>query len=476
MGVIHKLKPEIIKYITNIQVEKPQFGCRMISGLILDKYQIKVSKSSINSVIKNAGLSKPVGRRPKIKRKIITQAQEQVPGHQDTETSEQVKVSEFESNGAFLLKAIDCLLGQSYVQAVKSTTDNPYLIDLKDVRNMGPGPDLGSIFKEIRCIKVGLSSGKNFYIDGQFRTIWSTPYIPFIFSATIDESNSYIKKYFKENNPLILFTAPGTSSPSEEFLNFLLAMNNDLEGISKLTLYGNKLDEIEVITIAQNQPKSAVFTLWPWQFSSFRTIRSIGEFKQSYQENLKKEVFLANIEVELLQPTVNKRVILRGCALKINLSAKISLVILNNLKAEEKAPEELFNLYISRWPNLEEGFQDFSRKIEYFTYSAVDCSGFSLQDLELEQEPGLYLRALDQYLRINFFPPGYEKQNFSSMSDQIYNLKTKIKTEKGYINLFFQLSPEYPLFKDLAYVCRRVNERNIIIENRRLVLEIYPAT
>ncbi|MFH1397217.1 MAG: hypothetical protein ABIH27_01530 [Candidatus Omnitrophota bacterium] len=464
-----------------IQADKPQFGCRMISGIILDKFQIQVSKSSINAVIKNAGLSKPVGRRPKLKRKIITQAQEQALGHLDTWTPAQIKESEFESTGAFLLKAMDCLLGQSYINVVKSITDNPYLIDLKDVMTMGPGPELGpelldAIFKEVRCIKVDLSGGKSFYIDGQFRTIWSTPYIPFIFSANIDESISYIKKRLKENEPLILFTAPGTNSPSEEFINFLLAMNNNPENISKLTLYADNLEEIKVITVEQKQPRSAIFALWPWQFSSFRSIKSIGEFKQFYQESLKKEVYLANIELELMQQTVNKRVILKGCALKDSLSAKISLVILSNLTAEEIAPEELFNLYLSRWPNLEEGFQDFSRKIEYFTYSAADYSGFSLQGLELEQKTGLYLRALDQYIRVNFFPPGYEKKKFSNMCEQIYNLKTKIKIEEEYLNLSFQLLPEYPLLKDLAYACRRINERNIIIENRRLGLNIYTAT
>lgn len=67
MGVIYKLKPEIKDYIMRVQSEKPDFGCRKISVLLTDKFQIKVSKSSINSVIKTAGLSMPVGRRQKKK-------------------------------------------------------------------------------------------------------------------------------------------------------------------------------------------------------------------------------------------------------------------------------------------------------------------------------------------------------------------------------------------------------------------------
>ena len=64
MGVIYKLKPEIIEFILKTTTAQPQLGCRKISYLIQEQFKVSVSKSSINSVIKTRGFSKPAGRRP----------------------------------------------------------------------------------------------------------------------------------------------------------------------------------------------------------------------------------------------------------------------------------------------------------------------------------------------------------------------------------------------------------------------------
>ncbi|MFH1360166.1 MAG: hypothetical protein ABIJ41_03915 [Candidatus Omnitrophota bacterium] len=69
MGVIHKLKKEVVDFITEQKQANPQLSCRKLAELIQDKFFIKVSKSSVNAVIKEENLSSPVGRRPKKGRK-----------------------------------------------------------------------------------------------------------------------------------------------------------------------------------------------------------------------------------------------------------------------------------------------------------------------------------------------------------------------------------------------------------------------
>lgn len=64
MGVIHKLKQEVISSIIQQKREDPSLSCRQLAQLISQRYQIKVSKSSINAILKNAALSSTVGRRP----------------------------------------------------------------------------------------------------------------------------------------------------------------------------------------------------------------------------------------------------------------------------------------------------------------------------------------------------------------------------------------------------------------------------
>ncbi|MDD5078580.1 MAG: hypothetical protein PHQ84_06210, partial [Candidatus Omnitrophica bacterium] len=69
MGVIHKLKPEVLSFIIENKQNNPTLSCRHLTSLILEQLHIKVSKSSINAVFKENNLSMPIGRRRKHKQK-----------------------------------------------------------------------------------------------------------------------------------------------------------------------------------------------------------------------------------------------------------------------------------------------------------------------------------------------------------------------------------------------------------------------
>ncbi|MCM8797132.1 MAG: helix-turn-helix domain-containing protein, partial [Candidatus Omnitrophica bacterium] len=69
MGVVYKLKKEITDYILELKRSQPHLSCRSISKIISERFNTTLSKSSVNSVIKKAGLSMPVGRRAKKKYK-----------------------------------------------------------------------------------------------------------------------------------------------------------------------------------------------------------------------------------------------------------------------------------------------------------------------------------------------------------------------------------------------------------------------
>ena len=72
MGVIYKLRDEVKEFIIGEKKANPHLSCRGLEEHVEEKFQIKVSKSSINALIKEAGLSAPVGRRAKKKRARIT--------------------------------------------------------------------------------------------------------------------------------------------------------------------------------------------------------------------------------------------------------------------------------------------------------------------------------------------------------------------------------------------------------------------
>jgi hypothetical protein len=64
MGVTYKLKDDIVQFILQQKQQNPKVSCRKLVDIIQESFQIAVSKSSVNIIIKEANLSNPVGRTP----------------------------------------------------------------------------------------------------------------------------------------------------------------------------------------------------------------------------------------------------------------------------------------------------------------------------------------------------------------------------------------------------------------------------
>ncbi len=63
MGVVYKLKEEVIDFILEQKKYDPAISVRRLASVAAAKFQIEISKSSINTILKNANLSSMVGRR-----------------------------------------------------------------------------------------------------------------------------------------------------------------------------------------------------------------------------------------------------------------------------------------------------------------------------------------------------------------------------------------------------------------------------
>ncbi len=238
-----------------------------------------------------------------------------------------------------------------------------------------------------------------------------------------------------------------------------------------LTLYGNKLEDLESISLPAQKGYSVVFCLWPWQFTSQRKVKKLGDFKPSHIESVNKDLFLAQIEMDLLQPSLGQSIALTGCAVKTNLNEKTRFVILSNNMPTESL-DKLVGLYLSHWPNLEEAFQDFSRKIELSTYTGNAQKFVSLSDSaalvepveELEEIFADYVKMLDTYLRWYFLPSGYQERNLVFTNEHFYRLPAMFVAGKNKASVKMQVGADYAYLKDLEYLIRRFNERQIELE------------
>ncbi len=336
--------------------------------------------------------------------------------------------------------------------------------------------------EDVRCIKFILSEGNQFFIDGQFRSVWSSQHTPHSFSNALANTKLTLNKYLYENNPLIIFCAPGRDVPAQELFDMIASLNYSAKPIKKIGLCGHRDNDLEVLAFDQSCRHYFIFGMFPWQYVKFRRVKKLGEFKTVTLGYPKGECLLAKAQVELIEPSLQQSVVLNGCAFKTDPSAKIKVVMLSNMPEEMFTLEEMADAYFNRWINTEEGFQDFSRKLELFTYTAGCEYHFSADNLNLN--PGSpytefkslftnYARAADLYARWSFFPQGYEKLDFLEVKRRIYSLDVEVKREQRYAEYMFERPAEASYAKDLEYICRRLNEREIVsADGRRLWFSI----
>lgn len=501
MGVVYKLKEEIANYIIEKKKKEPAISCRSLVFLIKQEFNKEISKSSVNSVIKNYGLSMPVGRR-----RVLEQGS-----------------YEFESAGVFFLKAADCLLGGSlsiseavnkcfefgdeetlnkieYLiygglldvhgnETVKSNLFGrdfkredmlAYLVSLQSVKELCPEITkvISELHKEIRILKLNLTDKSVVYLDGQTRSVWPSPKIPVGFSAAYYEADRYVKKIFLGNEPLVLFMSPGYDVPTEEFFNLIYCFNGQ-KSISSAAVYDHNLIETQII--CQSEPplkQSIVFGLWPWQFGQYREVKSMGGFKPFYFIPADKTYYIAETTMELSGHNKDKKVILSGCVLKSSPKGKEIVSIWANFGFEWLKSEEIAAVYLNKWPNLKEGFVNFSRNVENFSLGLKDRGFLSIEKTNINPFLGVkklldaYLGVLDSFVRLNFLPDGYEKGGFSAIKDKFYDLKGIFIPKRNEIIIKFLPSINRPNIKELKYACNRVNERNAFIGSKKLWLLI----
>jgi hypothetical protein len=355
---------------------------------------------------------------------------------------------------------------------------NSYYAQVKQLTDIGSdvAKIISNVFTEAKGVKIHFIDGSDINLDGQLHSSWPATRFPYDFSNTLMDLKNNLNKHFLQGAPLVLFSPPGYDILPKDFFNLLLNMGSKNNYPESLTLFGNQLEELDKISLTPENRCSLIFGLWPWQFTSSRKVKKIGEFNLKHIKEIERDLYLGEIEIDLFRASLNQSITLRGCAVKTDLKEKIRLVILNT---DERVIEldELAGIYLSRWPNFEEAFQDFSRKIELFTYAGNDQKFFSKDTfgmdtagltMELSAIFANYIKMLDAYLRWHFLPAEYTEKDLSSTSECFYKIPVKLIASQSRVRARTLVSQNYQFLKDLEYLNCRLNERQIKTANGKM--------
>ncbi len=499
MGVIHKLRPEIRDFIIKQKEANSGLSCRKLSALINEKFQMKVSKSHVNAVIKEGGLSSKVGRKPKAKRGIVEsdglgsymlKCADAIIGGAKNITELMTKYLSEKSDISSLLEALiyQPLFGEEInpesalwkltgKQLRNKEVLSSYLKKLQPLTILNDTvlQTLNYLLEEVLFLRIVFSDNSSFSLDGQLRTLWSSPNIPYDFSITPYYIKSYMTNFAKkEEQALVILSAPGYDLFPPNWLDFLVKCKSQDKKIIEIGLMGINAKEKEKVTFSQPRNCNIIFGLWPWQYGNYRQLESATLAKPFHFPAKKQDFYIADAQVKLSQHYINQSVTLRGIILRKSRDAAPEIFILTTIPQEKASAEDITMAYLNHWPNLQDGFKDYSRKIELFTYQVSSHQTFPKEkifapaaNLGLKASLGAYLEALDTYVRWYFLPPEYKKLDLSTTKDRFYGLRAQIRKKPGLYNVTFIQPKDYPYAKDLSYAIDRMNEREIIFEDNR---------
>ena len=597
MGIVYRITQDIIDFVIEQKRNNHKLTCRALVDIVRKQFDTFISKSAINKIIKDAGLSSSVGRKkkkssesaipitipvePKIRiesfpkpkeelllteegasHKLLEEQLQKLPSLEPVKRSEEIqdeverkeereekeieeieekievyiekigieKNKIFDGMGSFLLKAAELELTSEPILSKilggqvkhKFLKEAEFLGDvllylpcfgIKDIKGISDYSNEGlwvlaqqkktsadliskyfnqiekiknsslvlhsqssQLFKEVGFLKVLLEDDTVFYIDPRFQSIWKDSNSPGYFSATHYKTIDYIKTFFLLNSdPIIFLTAAGYHSFSKIMPEFIFACENISDKkIIKIGVFDCENKEIDKFLNFPSGARRFVFGFWPWQKEFDQFSKKINSSTDScYIEGIHRDIYYDAGESELVQHFVDKKVILRFALLKDSPVSPARMGVLTNIPKEEKSIQEVIKLYLERWPNMEEAYQNLLSKRQRFDAPASKSS-FYRQNPSLEgayvlkdtpaniwDDLSYILNEVNKYAQKHFFPSTYKDVNFSTMNQRFYNLPGYLKKEKNHTLITLLIPKNYEFSKDLSYAIKRFNENDV---------------
>lgn len=497
MGVIHKLKPEVIHFILDQKKKQPALGCRSLADLVQTTYKIDVSKSSVNAILKNSGYSMPVGRRRILEENEVELScfgvaflraadfllggvlglAEELKKHSNASIQEAAcHIETILYEKFFDLTRLDCglpeLIGvdkaEHVVAPLRSQFDSAVSVEAARA-------SLRQSCRMVRFIAIRFSDGKKAFCDPQFHTIWSSvERIPLAFEAPYTEVSGKLEDFVK-GKMLALFMAPGYDEPTSEFLSFLSAMEGTQLTVSEISAFDRNGKEVFTCKSPEGAKLSFVIGLWPWQFLDQRVLE-FDKDEASFEEPLSGARYkIQSVRYGLCVPGKAVPLTFSGLAVKIPEKIDFELVVISNIRLDIARLDIILNEYLMIWAEFSKILRDFSHKVEECIQNK-ELSSLSFEnicnDLINKDSKSLdvlmnYLEILHIFVKNYFLPNSLQKSDFSFLKDEFYGLRAVLHKEVGLVRVVFQAPPGYLYIKELSFACQRLNERGIITADGR---------
>lgn len=473
MSNIKKISHEIESYIIQRKKKNPDLSCRSLTLDARSKFNIYLSKSSINRIIKAGELSSPVGRRvtkvfrpygqiqgagfaflhgaglllglPRILANICKKIHPSM--RLKLETLEAIseawiiskaiynvsleKIEEYDKSELWFItgRKINKGLLRQYIEIFKSMQPINYQL----VR------ELTHILQDVHYLKFTMSDGSQYCIDGQLKSVWRDSKIPVDFCVTIDTADSYINDIFFRNEPMVITSARPESMLGEEISDFIFSCDakSAAQRIRKIEFFSPKGELVKEIPFIVPGRRKFIMGIWPWQYKTITQLEKIRATESFLHEPLRQEFCYMEDKIIFTQHTQNIDVMLRLIIIKSDKNGPARIGILTNLDPEEWSASSVVEHYVRRCPNFEAGHSLFLKATKnplYFEQfiSSEKILASSKKIIDTQDPDGFFsvlVELLNIFAQRVFFPADCSTYSLLKMRELFYKQRGLIKRD-----------------------------------------------
>jgi len=501
-----KIDSTIRSYLLRRKKQQPDIACRTLAIEASTKFKIKISKSSVNSLIKSELLSSPKGRRvqlifkpsgeslnvgfsflygaslflglPKILSEIIA---ENHPSIKLKRASLEAIVEAWILAKAMYNVPLERIENYSkneiwFILGRKANKGHlKYFIEtlkLLQVINNQLVVRLLAGFQDVHFLKFSLADGSQFFLDGQLKTVWKDKSIPLNFCVTIDKINSYVKSTFSGSEPLLIFSARPEAMLAEETNNFIFGFDGSSPSkrIRKIEVFSPKGEVINEASFVMPQRRRFIIGVWPWQYKAITELEKMPAQGSVYCEVKNTNIYYLEDVALYLQHAENNEVVLRIIVLKAAKNGPARIGILTNLEAGEWDTEKVVREYLKGHFDFEAEHKLFLETVKTPLYFEDFLSSEKISSVikrlgeakEADDFFSTLVDILNIYAQRLFFPPECSRWSLLKMKELFYKKKGHVKRDIV-DDVLYKLFTDNVLEekKTLEYATEKFNELNI---------------
>ena len=506
MSRISKITQDVRNYVLSRKRKNSNISCRTISGEAGNKFKITISKSSVNSIIKGARLSSPVGRnvakiyRPcgeadgagyafllganyllGFSRILATTLRKLAPSmRMKWDTLEAIseawimaravynvplsKIEDYNKSDLWFItgrKANKGLLKQ-YVDTIKVTQ----LIGSQLVS------EISHVLQDVHYLKIYLADNTFYMLDGQLKSVWRDAKIPIDFCTTIDIANSYINNKIFGSEPFVVFNAFPETMLGEEISDFIFSIDGSSSNkrIRKIELISPQGVIIKEVSFVVPGRRNFIIGIWPWQYKPIADLEKRQTASKIFIEAIGQEFYFSEDRVRFVQHAQNIDVMLRLIVIKSAKDGPSKLCIFTNLNPESWNAALIVERYLRNFPDVVVGHKLFLRAaktpayLEDFISSEKMLANANKINETNDQDAWflILVEILNDFVKRSFFPAACASWSLLKMRELFYKQRGIIKRDMAEDILFNLFNTNMLEEKELiSFASAKFNEANI---------------